>query len=138
MSEKENRVKRKSKSNNEVDNNEKNISSNRKKRKKKKKNIFPIVMIILFFIIALSTAGIYLYLDSFSNKAVDISETNKNNTNGEDIKKEEIKDSVNFLVVGVDEGSGDENDKNDPRRTDTMIVVHYNSKEKKYDLVSIP
>jgi LCP family protein required for cell wall assembly len=141
MNEKEKRVKRKSNSLNEENSlmdttNEGNREGRR--RRKKKKPILPIIMIILFFVIVLGTAAIYSYLQSFSNHSVDISQSKQDDGSSGSKESGEIKDSVNFLVVGVDEGSGDENDKNDPRRTDTMIVVHYNSKEKKYDLVSIP
>lgn len=40
-------------------------------------------------------------------------------------------------MVGVDNGFGDETNKNDSRRTDTMMVVHYNAKDKKYHIISI-
>lgn len=116
-----------------------NNSNNSKKRKKKSK--FLIVVLTLFFLIVLATAGAYLYLDSFNNNAVDITTPKENGGNSnasKDQPPEEIKDSTNILVVGVDLGTGDENNKNDPRRTDTMMVVHYNSKTKKYDVVSIP
>jgi len=143
MSEKETRVSRKSKRNDSEQNtnNESNIENFQggRRRKRKKKSKFLIVMLVLFFMVVLGTAGAYAYLQSFSNKAVDFGKQNTNE-NGSKVDKatEEIKDSVNFLVVGVDNGEGDESNKNDPRRTDTMMVVHYNSKEKKYDVISIP
>lgn len=115
-----------------------NITKNKKKKKKSK---LPIVLLTLFFVILLATAGGYLYLDSFSKNAVDLKTPKDNGGNSSDSKEqpqEDIKDSTNILVVGVDLGSGDENNKNDPRRTDTMMVVHYNSKTKKYDVISIP
>lgn len=110
-----------------------------KKKKGKKKSKFPIVVLVLFFTIVLVTAGVYLYLDSFSNNAVNINEPKDNNSNAsKEEPQEEISDSTNILVVGVDLGEGDENNKKDPKRTDTMMVVHYNSKTKKYDVISIP
>lgn len=111
------------------------------KKKNKKKSAFAITMIILFFIIVLATAGTYVYLQSFSKNSVNIGDSSGGSKNTSEIDeqvKDEIKDSTNILVVGVDLGTGDEKNKNDPRRTDTMMVVHYNSKEKKYDIVSIP
>jgi polyisoprenyl-teichoic acid--peptidoglycan teichoic acid transferase len=109
------------------------------KRKRKKKSKFKYILIGLFLVIVLITASVYAYLQSFSKYSVGIDKNSGTITEKEDKKaEEEISKSANFLVVGVDNGTGDETDKNDPRRTDTMMVVHYNYKDKKYDVVSIP
>lgn len=116
--------------------------------KKKKKSIFPKILIGFCVFIALITSSGYYYLNSFSNNAVDLSKLGSGGSekNNQDSSKEsskqdetgEIKVSTNFLILGTDQGSGNENNKKDPRNSDTMIVVHYNKETKKYDLISIP
>jgi polyisoprenyl-teichoic acid--peptidoglycan teichoic acid transferase len=128
--------------------NKPNNSSNKKtenqgrkkvtKGKRKKRSKFPYILMSLFFVVVLITASVYAYLQSFSNNSVDIQKTENKKTESKKTKEEEISKSANFLVVGVDNGVGDETNKNDPRRTDTMMVVHYNYKDKKYDVISIP
>ncbi|MEG0775262.1 LCP family protein [Clostridium sp.] len=110
--------------------------------KGKKKSKFSYILLGVFFIVVILTTSVYAYLQSFSNNSVDLNgekgtiteKEGKNNNN----TVEEINKSANFLVVGVDNGEGDENNESDPRRTDTMMVVHYNYKDKKYDVLSIP
>ena len=43
-----------------------------------------------------------------------------------------------YLVMGVDIGTPGSTNANDPKRTDTMILAHYNAEDKKISLVSIP
>lgn len=127
--------------------NDQHIGENQEdvKIKKKGKSIFFKVALALGVALAVLTAGGYAYLQSFSNNSVALNEEKSSSGVGQNSeegnnknKEEEINKSTNFLVVGVDNGDGDENDKNNPRRTDTMMVVHYNHKEKKYDVISIP
>lgn len=114
------------------------------KGNKRGKDIFFKTVLVLGIILAVLTTGIYVYLQSFSNNSVALKEESSigEKHNSGDVskksKEDEINKSTNFLVVGVDNGDGDENNKKDPRRTDTMMVVHYNHKEKKYDVISIP
>jgi len=103
------------------------------KTKRKKKSIFLKVLLGLFLFVAILVATAYAYLQSFSNNSVEIEKTDSNvSTTENNNTVEEPSNSMNFLVVGVDNGSGDENDQNDPRRTDTMFVVHYNYKYLSY------
>jgi len=140
MSEKENKFEEFDST--EIDTNE--DVNNKDNKKKKKKSIIPKIIIGFFLLIAFATAGGYSYLNSFSNNSIDLGEQNSsggdsnNSNNSNENATEEIKGSTNFLILGTDEGSGDENNKKDPRNSDTMIVVHYNEKFKKYDLISIP
>ncbi|KGN02481.1 transcriptional regulator [Clostridium novyi A str. 4570] len=48
------------------------------------------------------------------------------------------KSAINILVMGVDIGTPGSNDKNDPKRTDTMILIHYDKNKKEADAISIP
>lgn len=122
---------------NKLDNESKNEGKGKTKRKKK--SIFLKVLLGLFLFVAILVATAYAYLQSFSNNSVKIEKTDSNvSTTENNNTVEEPSNSMNFLVVGVDNGSGDEDDQNDPRRTDTMFVVHYNYKDKKYDVISIP
>lgn len=113
-----------------------NESVRKNKRKKKKSSILLRVLFTILLIGVLLFGGVYAYLSSFNNDAIDLkkSSANKGNKNG----TLSSDDSVNFLVMGLDLGSGDENDKYDPKRTDSIMLVHYNGKEKKYDVISIP
>ncbi|MCD3195379.1 LCP family protein [Clostridium botulinum C] len=48
------------------------------------------------------------------------------------------KSSINILALGVDIGTVGSNNKNDPKRTDTMILIHYDKKSNKTNAISIP
>ncbi|MGL4730944.1 MAG: LCP family protein [Clostridium sp.] len=113
---------------------EKNNSKNKVKRKKvkKKPSILARILVLFSFLAIIIFGGGYMYLSTFSNDSIDITSNDKEKNQVENV------DSANFLVMGVDLGSGDENDKNDPRRTDTIMLVHYNKVDKKYDVISIP
>lgn len=110
---------------------ENNESVRKKRRKKKKSSILLKVLFILLLIGVLISGGVYAYLSSFNNNAIDLKKSGAKGTLSKD-------GSVNFLVMGLDLGSGDENNQYDPKRTDTIMLVHYNGKEKKYDIISIP
>ncbi|WP_291579143.1 LCP family protein [Clostridium sp. UBA6640] len=113
-----------------------NESVRKNKRKRKKSSILLRVLFIILLIGVLLSGGVYTYLSSFDNNAIELKKSgaNKGNKNG----TLSSDGSVNFLVMGLDLGSGDENDKYDPKRTDSIMLVHYNGKEKKYDVISIP
>ncbi len=113
-----------------------NESIRKKKRKKKKSSILLRVLFTILLIGVLLSGGVYAYLSSFDNNAIDLKKSGANKGNKNDALSSD--GSVNFLVMGLDLGSGDENDKYDPKRTDTIMLVHYNGKEKKYDIISIP
>lgn len=116
--------------------NQNNESVRKNKRKKKKSSILLRVLFTILLIGVLLSGGVYAYLSTFNNNAIDL----KKSTANKGKKKGTLSSdsSANFLVMGLDLGSGDENDKYDPKRTDTIMLVHYNGKEKKYDVISIP
>lgn len=91
------------------------------KRKKKKKKFFLLVffLILLCFIVGIGGYS-YFYLKNFSNNS------KKNNIQLAEAKKDE---PVNILVTGVDIGS---------QLTDSIILMHYNPKNKAINLISIP
>ena len=91
-------------------------------------------------VILLIFGGVYFYLTSLNNNAVDI--TKKDITSN--LNKEEVEQivnngkSCNILVMGVDIGTAGSKNVNDPKRTDTLILAHYNAEDKKISLISIP
>lgn len=111
-----------------------------KKERKRKKIVnykrFAIVTITFVMItFALIFSYFYFYLSNFNNNAVDLS-SNLNSKDVEQIKKEGK--SCNILIMGVDIGTPGTANANDPKRTDTLIVAHYNAEDDKINLVSIP
>ena len=116
-----------------------------RKNNKKKKIVnykrFAVVTITLVMSVFLLIFGyFYVYLDSLNNNATDLDKIDiTSNLNKDEI--EELKnngESCNILVMGVDVGTAGSTNVNDPKRTDTMIVAHYNAENKKISLVSIP
>lgn len=107
---------------------EKNKSKKNKKIRKKKSNKGAILLIVFFLIIA-AVGGFYVYLLNFSNNSSKLPSPNTS-------KQVEKNEPVNILVMGVDIG----NPKNvaEPKRTDTIILLHYNPVNQKAEMVSIP
>ena len=115
---------------------------------KKKRNIFVKTILTLFtFIICFAVVGsIYFYqgLSKLSEGAKEINKQLQNsnamveNTGEEEEKFDEDKKSINILALGVDIGTPGVDDKNDPKRTDTMLLLHYNSETEGVSVVSIP
>ena len=111
-----------------------------KKNKKKKKIVnykrFALVTITLVVSVFLLIFGyFYVYLDSLNNNAIDLT-SNLNKDEIETLKNDGK--SCNILVMGVDVGTPGSTNVNDPKRTDTMIVAHYNAENKNISLFSIP
>ncbi|KGK87950.1 LCP family protein [Clostridium sp. HMP27] len=107
---------------------EKNKNKKNTKRRKKKSHKGP-VLLIAFFLIVAAVGGFYVYLLNFSNNSSKLPSPN--------ISKQVEKDEpVNILVMGVDIG----NPKNsaEPKRTDTIILLHYNPVSQKAEMISIP
>ncbi|MBZ9688223.1 LCP family protein [Clostridium estertheticum] len=96
--------------------------------------IFVVVAFVLIF------GALYLYLSSFNNGAVDLSKKGISSKLSKGEVEQIVKDgeSCNILVMGVDVGTPGATNADDPKRTDTMIVAHYNAEDKKISLVSIP
>jgi LCP family protein required for cell wall assembly len=114
-----------------------------RKGKKRKKIVnykrFAIVTFTFLVMVALIGFGyFYFYLLGFNNSAVDLSKKDLvlNKDAVEKIKNDGK--SCNILVMGVDVGDANSKSANVRKRTDTMILAHYNSENKKVDLISIP
>ncbi|WP_253199321.1 LCP family protein [Clostridium tagluense] len=114
-----------------------------KKKTKRKVNYKKIAIGTIVFVVTaaiLIFAGLYLYLSSFNNSAVDLSKKGV----GSKLSKGEVEqivkngESCNILVMGVDVGTPGATNANDPKRTDTLILAHYDAKDKKISMVSIP
>ncbi len=113
---------------------------------KKRKNIFKRIVLALstMMIFVIVVGGVYFYqgLSRLSDGAKKIDK--KINGSSSMIKNaipeedEENKRSINILALGVDTGTPGVEDKNDPKRTDTMILLHYNGEIDEINVVSIP
>lgn len=96
-----------------------------KKKKKRKKKIFKkLLFFVLLFILGM---GIYIFYN-----------LSRLNDNSEKLESSipKNKDFVNILAMGVD--IGDPKNPNDPKRTDTMMLINYNVKKDRLSIVSIP
>lgn len=116
--------------------------SNNKKVKKivNYKRFIIVSLIFLVTAIGLIFGGIYYYLSSLNNGATDITKNGvASKLNKDDVEKI-VRDgeSCNILVMGVDVGTPGAKNADDPKRTDTLILAHYNAADKKISLVSIP
>ena len=90
------------------------------------------IIVLLSLIICLGLAGtasIYNYLSNFSNQ------NKENSVKPKTAKKDE---QVNILAMGVDIGTVGLKDKNNPKRTDTILLINYNPKVEEVNIVSIP
>ena len=102
-----------------------------KKRKKKKSTVLKFILLfVLLFILGVASYA-FVYLSSFSKNAK--AENKHLNT-----KPVQSNEPVNILLLGVDIGTPGATNKNDPKRTDTMLLVNYNPKNSKVNVVSIP
>ncbi|GAA0718721.1 LCP family protein [Clostridium malenominatum] len=106
---------------------------NKKKSKKssKKGSKRKFILLGLLFIVAFVSSYLYFYLLSFSNNSI-----SENKLAIVERKETTNKQPINILVMGVDYGGP--YSKNDPKRTDTMILLNYNPKSDKIKMVSIP
>ncbi|MGH4118835.1 LCP family protein [Clostridium sp.] len=99
-----------------------------------------VTIITLVTIVAVAVIWFYSYLAGFNDNSVDLTKKNPaGNIEASDVEKI-VNDgkSCNILVMGVDIGDPNSKSANDPKRTDTMILAHYNAEAKKLDLISIP
>jgi LCP family protein required for cell wall assembly len=91
---------------------------------------FMLIFLLLILFLGLGTTG-YYYFTGFKmpfNSA-------KDKINPIAAKKDE---PVNILLMGVDIGTPGSKAKNDPKRTDTIILLNYNPKINELNMVSIP
>lgn len=103
--------------------NKKSTNLRRKKVLKIIRNIFILVLLVMFMLIFYSIYN----LGKLNNNSVKL-ESN--------IPKDD--NFINILAMGVDIGDATSKDKNDPKRTDTMILINYNKAKKRLSLISIP
>ena len=99
--------------------------------KEKRKSKAGLVSLICLFIIAVLGVFFYCYLLSFS----------KNSNLGEGLAPVERKEAlageaINILLMGVD--IGNPNNKNEPKRTDSIILINYDQINEQLNIVSIP
>jgi LCP family protein required for cell wall assembly len=94
------------------------------------KRIFTKLIILFLALLITSGTVIYLYLNSFSSK------NDKNSGSYIDAKEVKSGEAFNVLLLGVDIGTVGV--KNGPKRSDTMIVIHYDPKTADVSMVSIP
>lgn len=113
-------------------------SKNKKKvvKKKKKSGVKKFFAGLLFIaLLGVVSFGAYSYYSLYKmGKNMD----NKNPKDKVEIPKVEKDDPVNIFIVGVDIGDPKLKGTNVPKRTDTMMVMHYEPKEKKAHIVSVP
>lgn len=115
-------------------NNDINSKNNKKKKKKKKKsnsNFKKFIIILLIAVVALFGAGIgtgYYFLNKVNNKI--------HGNKSVPVKQVQEDGIVNILIMGTDAGTPGSN--SEPKRTDTIMLLHYNPKTTKATLVSIP
>ncbi|MEK6265627.1 MAG: LCP family protein, partial [Clostridium sp.] len=98
------------------------------------------IILSIVTVIALAIILFYSYLSGFNNDAIDLTKKNSTGNIESNGAEQIVKDgkSCNILVLGVDIGDPNSKSANDPKRTDTMILAHYNAENKKVDLISIP
>lgn len=101
------------------------------KRKKKKGSIlvsfFRGIAVLLVVLLGVGISAL-TYLQSNALTIYD----NGTNT-GEEVEEVEITEPVNILVYGIDDLTDD-----GPRRSDTMMILHYDPKTSKITIVSLP
>jgi len=105
-------------------------------REKKRRRVKPRFYVFLTLFILLIIGGIvfggYRYLLSLTNK--------KPGYTGDTVVTKEVKKDgpVNVLLMGVDVGTPGSKSANDPKRTDTIMLLNYNPKTETANIVSIP
>lgn len=95
-----------------------------KKRSKFKK--FAITVLVIFFLL---TTSVVVYGYSLLNRL---------NTNEAAVEQVNVNEPVNILLLGVDAGDYANKTTNNPKRSDTMILIRYNPENNKVYMLSIP
>lgn len=108
----------------------------RKKRKRKKKHSYFHTILIIFIVALGIIAAMYLFLDRYYQKIkINRANISGNITKGNSINTPpqegmlSLKEHINVLLLGTDQSG---------YLTDSMMLVHYNTKSKTTSLVSIP
>ncbi|MCY6959726.1 LCP family protein [Clostridium brassicae] len=102
------------------------------KKRGKIKKIILIIITLAISIIAISGVYVYHTLDKLSKNS------NKNQLSSLKRSKDKTDDSINILALGVDIGDPTIKSGNVPKRTDTMMLIHYNPTSEEVSIVSIP
>ena len=99
----------------------------------RKRNKSKILSIIIILVIAILCGGAYFYyyLSSFNGPSLG----GEGQINTKAVRKNE---PVNLLLMGVDIGDPNSKSANDPKRTDTLMLVNYNPSTEEINVVSIP
>lgn len=92
------------------------------------------LLIVFLLVLGAIGASILTYLFSFVSEISDKPYSSNEPTAVNPIKME----AANILILGTDTGTPGSSDPNDPKRTDTMMVVHYDPKLERIFVVSIP
>lgn len=109
---------------------------------KNKKGIFikSVTVIITIIIGIVIAVGAYFYIGL--SQLSENSELNDNSIEdiggGNQNSVEDNKESINILALGVDVGTPGSESERDPKRTDTMMVIHYDKLNKAVSVISIP
>ena len=111
--------------NNTLNYKKKNIKKH-KKLKMTKKKIFKVIGLFLIIVLFINIFSVFRFFLSIKNT----------------VKTQAISPGffkpVNILVLGMDIGAVGQENNNDIKRTDTMMVVNYNPRTKTTKVVSIP
>lgn len=107
--------------------------------KKKRSTVLKSILFIITLTICIAIVGsayIYQRLSELSEN----SQLKDNVINKEEgiVTEKNENDSINILALGVDIGDPTSDSQNDPKRTDTMILIHYNPDNESVNVVSIP
>lgn len=92
-----------------------------------------ILSIIIILITVMFCGGIYVY--NYLLRFNGLSQAGEGEINTKAVRKNE---PVNLLLMGVDIGDPKSKNANDPKRTDTLMLVNYNPNTEEINMVSIP
>lgn len=92
-----------------------------------------ILSIIIILITVMLCGGIYVY--NYLLRFNGLSQAGEGEINTKAVRKNE---PVNLLLMGVDIGDPKSKNANDPKRTDTLMLVNYNPSTEEINMVSIP
>lgn len=97
---------------------------------KKRSKILGIIIVLITVMVC---GGIYVY--NYLLRFNGLSQAGEGEINTKAVRKNE---PVNLLLMGVDIGDPKSKNANDPKRTDTLMLVNYNPSTEEINMVSIP
>ncbi|WMJ82333.1 LCP family protein [Clostridium sp. MB40-C1] len=98
----------------------------------KLKKIILIIITLVISVVAISGVYVYHSLDKLSKSS------DKKQLNSLKRTRDKNDNSINILALGVDIGDPKIKSDNVPKRTDTMMLIHYNPTSEEVSIVSIP